>query len=67
MKLSPHEFQSPLWVKLEEYCEEKLRKHRIRLESRLDELETARLRGQIAELKSFLEMAKPSKQETDAG
>ena len=67
MKLSPHEFQSPLWVKLEEHCEERLRKHRIKLESRLDELETSRLRGQIAEIKSFLEMAKPSRQETDAG
>lgn len=68
MNLSPHETGSALWQKLEAHLNERLAKHRARLETRLIEADTVRLRGQIAEIREFLAMGQPEREtETDAG
>ena len=59
MTLSPHELASPLWAKISEHYEARLATHRGRLEMRLDEPETIRLRGRIEEIRELLSMAKP--------
>ena len=68
MNLSPHETGSPLWQKLEAHLNERLLKYRTRLETRLPESDTVRLRGHIAEIREFLAMGQPAREtETDAG
>tara|TARA_R110000868_G_scaffold198965_1_gene445546 strand:+ start:137 stop:346 length:210 start_codon:yes stop_codon:yes gene_type:complete len=68
MKLSPHEIGTPLWVKLSEHYTARIAKLRARLEARIDESETARIRAQIAEIKEFFDLAEPDrKRGSDAG
>ena len=57
--LSPHEIAGPAWQKIELYLTERLQKHRSRLESRLIEADTVRLRGQISELKELIALGHP--------
>lgn len=54
MKLTEQEKQSPLWVKIKSYLEERIQGHRTANDGVLSELETARLRGRIAELKVII-------------
>lgn len=53
MKLNAAEKLSPLCIKLVESIESKLAIHRSRLEADNTEIKTARIRGQIAELKEI--------------
>jgi len=54
MKLTAEERNSSTWLKVKEYCEERLSSLRTRLETDLDEVKTAKARGGIAELKVLL-------------
>lgn len=69
MKLTPHETNTPLWVKLSEYYATKLAKYRSRIEQpRITEAERVQLAWQIQGIKELLELAEPDREaETDAG
>lgn len=61
MILDPFERESALWKRLTEHINERLEVCRRKNDSRnLSELDTAFLRGEINQLKSFLALAKPS-------
>lgn len=49
MILDINDRQSPTWRKIREHFEERLQDHRIKNDGNLTEVETARLRGRIAE------------------
>lgn len=53
-KLTALEQQSALWKKLKEYQLDRLDKLRLQNDNKLDEIETAYLRGKIAAIKGFL-------------
>lgn len=57
--LNAAEAQSPLWVKIKAHLEARLDSARLKNDGDLDEVETAKLRGRITELKSFLALDKP--------
>ena len=59
--LDRHEYQSAVWKKLKAYIEERQAKLREKNDGDHDERKTARLRGQIAELKHMagLDAEKP--------
>lgn len=59
MKLSADESRSALWLKIKEYLEQRLAEHRLKNDNNLNEIDTARLRGRIAEDLKLLEMDKP--------
>lgn len=59
-KLTPHEAQSAVWKKVKEVLNERLDKHRASNDKNLDEVSTAKLRGQIAEIKFLLDLDKPN-------
>lgn len=59
-KLNPVEAQSALWIKLKGRAEQRLQTLRARNDGNLDPVATAKVRGQIAEVKSFLELDKPA-------
>lgn len=65
MNLLSHEVQSPLWAKLKEHCEDELAKLRERNDGNLGDLDTARLRGRIAQIKEFLLLETPAEPEPD--
>jgi CRISPR/Cas system-associated endonuclease Cas3-HD len=57
MKLTAYERESALWKKLEEHMIEKLGIYRSRNDGDLNEIETARLRGRISQVKEFLALS----------
>lgn len=56
--LSNEEKDSKLWTRLVEHFESKLMSLRIQNEGDKTEIETAKLRGRIAEIKSILSLGK---------
>lgn len=61
--LNPADRQSPLWLKLKKHAEERLAKMRVRNDSmKLDEKDTASMRGRIAELKYLATLDNPAPQ-----
>jgi hypothetical protein len=61
MTLSKFDLDSALWKQLEQHVRDRIEISRNRLESKnLNELETAFLRGEIKQLRSFLALANPS-------
>lgn len=60
MILTSYELQDPLWLKLKEKYEARLSALRKDNDSeKLNEVETARLRGKIKEVKDFISMGDP--------
>ncbi len=59
MKLTEHELASPLWRKLKEHWEARMEQLRSENDKNLNEIETARLRGRIAEVKASLDIGTP--------
>ena len=49
--------QSHVWKKLEAYLEERLQRLRAQNDQRLDDYDTALLRGRIAEIKEILKLS----------
>ena len=61
MIISKFDAESALWKQLVAHVNERIEVSRNRLESKnLNELETAYLRGEIKQLRSFLALANPS-------
>jgi hypothetical protein len=60
--LTVEERRSPLWVKLVRHWEAKQEAHRDMLERDLSELQTARVRGRLAEIKNNLGLNRDPKQ-----
>ena len=57
MNLTAADRDTPLWRKLRDHLQERLNSHRLANDSGvLTDVETARLRGRIAEAKEFLNM-----------
>ena len=65
MKLSEGERMSALWRKLEQHLTDRLATLRARNDGNLPPDETAKVRGQIAEVKSFLDIGNPQVIVTD--
>lgn len=66
-RLTEAEKQSELWKNLERMLNDRLRKHRVSLESDVDERQSDRLRGRIREIKFLLALAEspdPAQQQT---
>lgn len=53
---------TPLWAKLMKYWQARLDKLHLHLERNLDAEETAKTRGQIAELRAYMSLNKPPPQ-----
>jgi uncharacterized protein YciW len=63
MKLNQHEISQALWQKLQAHYEDRIAKARSRLEAATcSPDETTRLRERIAEIKEFLAMAQPGRE-----
>lgn len=58
-KLSDGERNHPLWLRLEAHMKERLEQLRVQNDKPQSELDTAALRGQIAEMKRFINLGKP--------
>lgn len=56
MRLTEHERSSALWEKLSKYWDERLVQLRLENEKNLSEIDTARLRGKLSEVKLNLAM-----------
>lgn len=56
MKLAHPEITSAAWQRVRAYAHAELARHRAQLEADKTELQTARLRGQIAALKDLLRL-----------
>jgi hypothetical protein len=54
LELSRNDRNSPLWLRIEGYLNARIELHRRRNDADLAPDQTARLRGQIAELKNLL-------------
>jgi len=63
LELTAFERDTPLWKKLERHLVLRLDEARRRNEADLNEIETAKLRGRILELKSLLAPANPAPSE----
>lgn len=60
MRLTATEIESPLWKKINAHLQERLERHRVQNDATtLTEVETARLRGKIAETKYWLVIGRP--------
>jgi GTP1/Obg family GTP-binding protein len=57
--LNEAESQTALWQKIKKHLEQRLETARNKNDGDLNEVETAKLRGRITELKSFLALDKP--------
>jgi hypothetical protein len=57
--IEPHQAQTEVWKMLKAHYEAKQLLLRTRLEGNLSEVETARTRGQLVEIKLFLALDKP--------
>jgi hypothetical protein len=55
--LTTHDMASPVWVKLKKYMEARLQSLRIRNESDLDPIATAKLRGEARAIKNLLALS----------
>lgn len=64
-KLEEHEINSPLWQKLKKHYESKLDSLRISNDSDSAELQTARRRGRIQEIKNILSSGIPEQAEEE--
>lgn len=64
-KLEEHEINSPLWQKLKKHYESKLDSLRISNDSDSAELQTARRRGRIQEIKNILSAGIPEQAEEE--
>ena len=61
MLLNQADLQSATWVKIKAHFTERLQDHRIQNDSaRLTDIDTARLRGRIAEAAYVLDLATPT-------
>ena len=58
LSLSKEEKRSTLWAKLSEHLNERLDSLRVQNDADKSDIETARLRGRIAEVKMFLSLEK---------
>lgn len=56
--LTRAELQGPVWKKLEKHMQDRLDAHRQKNDGDLPTEKTAKLRGQIAELKALLNIAR---------
>ena len=59
MNLTPGEVQTVVWLKIQAHFQDRLASMRKRNDNPLSELETATLRGRIAEIKEILSLAEP--------
>ena len=59
MVLNDKDLESDLWAKLKAHYEKRLDELRKKNDADLDEKDTAALRGQIKEVKVFLELGAP--------
>lgn len=57
-RITEQERMTPLWKKLDAFLVHRLNSARERNDGNLDAVETAKLRGQIAEIKALLDLAK---------
>lgn len=64
-KLEEHEINSPLWQKLKKHYETKLESLRVSNDSDSTELQTARRRGRIQEIKNILSAGIPEQPEEE--
>lgn len=61
MNLTAEERQSTVWLKIKEHLQSRLGSHRILNDNvMLTEIETARLRGRVQELKDLLKIDNPA-------
>jgi len=68
LELTPIERRSDVVRKLVAYYEDRLARLRVKNDGDLDDKETARLRGQISECKTFMALAKePEPEPTESG
>jgi len=58
-KFTANELGSTAWAKLHSYIDSRISALRIKNDAELDELATARLRGQIVALKNLLALGNP--------
>lgn len=62
--LTPQELSEPAWLKLKKHYENRLDELRRQNDSeKMGEIETARLRGRIKEIKFFLDIGTPTDEE----
>lgn len=54
LKLDRNDLESSLWKRLQAHYEERLRVLRAQNDGDMDDKQTARMRGRIAEIKGFL-------------
>lgn len=59
LNLEPHEVRTDLWKKIEQYFTERLEIHRAKNDQDKSDIQTAKLRGQIAECKHILSLGQP--------
>lgn len=57
MLLNQADLLSPTWIKLRKHFEERLTEYRAKNDGRLTEIETAHLRGRIAEARYILSLS----------
>lgn len=57
-KLEVSDRQSVTWARLSSYCDDRLATLRAQNDADMSEVETAKLRGRIAEVKAMLALAK---------
>lgn len=62
MKFTKEELDSPLWAKLKELWNERLAKLRADNDKNMNDVETYKLRGRIAEVKANLDLDKPKQE-----
>lgn len=59
MRLEPHEAKSLLWLKIKTHMQAELATMRLRNDNPLDAIDTAKLRGRLAQTKEFLLLDTP--------
>lgn len=60
--LKQSDINSQTWKRIKDHVEQRIEMLRRKNDSNLDEIETAKIRGQIAELKFIAELDKPAPQ-----
>jgi len=64
MKLTPHEVQTAVWVKVRDHIDQRITELRAKNDGRLDPIETTELRGRIAQLKELRALGEPPEHAT---